>query len=170
MSQIEPVLLFQGIGFIALALGLISVQWKHRQHILLTQLLASVFWVIHFALVGAASGAAMNAVGALRTFIVYRLGEGNNRPRLVLWMLLFLVLIVGLVIWQNWLSALPLLAMLLATIAFWQRDEQRIRWLLLAVAPIWFVYNFMYGSWAGMASDTLAVISISIALWRHRSS
>ena len=160
-------ILIQIVGLIALILGVVSVQFKHRRNILLVQLSASVTWIIHFLLLGATSGAVMNAVGALRTYSYY-VCRSEPRPSWLPWSIAVLAAIVTVATWQGMLSLLPLSAMLLAIYALWQKSEQKIRFYLTLCVPLWFAYNLTVMSYAGMASDLLALISGVIALYRYR--
>lgn len=158
--------LIQLVGLLAMLLGVTSVQWKHRSYILLTQVSASIMWVVHFLLLGALSGAAMNAVGGVRSVVFLR----KKRPRWLLWCLLAVVVAVGGLTWQGPLSILPTCGMLAGTLALWQQDEQRIRRLLLLASPLWFSYNLLVGSYAGIANELILITSILVALWRYRRS
>lgn len=163
-------LIIQSIGLVAILLSLVSFQPKHRKNILHLQLAANIFWVAHFLSLGATTGAAMNACGALRAYVFNRIGKRAHRP---LWPLLTIMLLMvgaSVISWQGSLSLLPLAGMLIGTIGFWQRDEQRIRLILLATVPLWLVYDGISGSYVGVANELFALASLIIALWRHRQS
>lgn len=157
----------QGIGILALLLDIVSVQLKFRKQILGMQIVASTTWVCHFFLLGAYAGAAMNSVGIVRSVSFYKWRD-KNRPWWVLAGILALSVVMTVLTWQGVVSLLPMLAMIVAAIAFWQRNEQRLRLLLLAVVPLWFMYNLTFSSYAGMLSDSLALFSTLVALYRYR--
>ena len=157
----------QGIGVIALLLDIFSVQFKFRKQILGMQIAASSTWVCHFFLLGAYAGAAMNSVGIIRSVSYYK-WRGRNRPKWVLIGVLVLSMIMTVVTWQGVVSLLPMFAMIVAAFGFWQRNEQRLRLLLLGAVPLWFAYNLTFSSYAGMLSDSLALFSTLIALYRYR--
>lgn len=158
--------IIQAVGLVALILGAVSVQFKHRSTILLVQILASVAWVLHFLLLGAYAGAIMNAVGVLRTvsYYVFR----NERPSWLPWSLGGVAILATALTWQDATSLLPLVAILLIIYGLWQQSEQKIRIFFLLCIPFWFTYNLIFMSYAGMASDLLALVSGLIALYRHR--
>lgn len=160
----------QLIGFIALALGAASFQPKLRRNILRFQLLSNIFWVTHFLLLGATTGAALNAAGAVRAYLFNKYGRLKTRSCWLLVFIISLVLVLGVLTWQGWLSLLPMAAMTIATIGFWQRDEQRIRLITLFGAPLWLIYNLLSGSYAGVTNELLVITSILVALWRYRRS
>ncbi len=157
----------QLVGIAALLLDVGSLQLKHRKYILATQILASLTWVGHFLLLGATAGAGMNAVGVVRSVSYYAF-PGKNRPWWLVWAIVVLSCLVTIVLWQGPVSLLPMAAMILAAIAFWQRSEQAIRLLLLLCVPLWFTYNVIFHSYAGMLSDAVACASALVALYRYR--
>lgn len=156
----------QIIGFIALILGVASYQFKLRTKILLTQGAANFLWAIHFYLIGAFTGSALNfvALGRNYTFVKYR----NKFPGPIL-PSLFIVIFVAAVIfsWQGYLSLLPLGGMILGTLAFWHKNPTIIRLLSLFCSPMWFVYNLLSGSYPGIIIEMFIFSSILIAIIRY---
>jgi len=157
----------QLVGLLALLLDVGSLQLKQRKHILGTQILASLTWVTHFLLLGAVAGASMNAVGVVRSLTYYK-SRGDNRSVWVMWAIIALSCLVTAAVWQGPVNLLPMFAMIIAAIAFWQRGEQTIRLLLLLCVPLWLTYNIIFHSYAGIVSDLIATISAVIALYRYR--
>ncbi len=164
----ESLVVLQAIGFVGVMFGVASYQPKHRKHILYFQLVSNLFWVLHFSLIGATTGAALNTAGGLRAILFNAYGQKKRRPRWLLGLVIFVVISAGFLSWRGWLSLLPMMGMVIATISFWQLNEQRIRFFLLFASPFWLIYNLLSGSYAGIASEILVMISITIALWRYR--
>lgn len=158
----------QLVGLLALLLDISSVQFRLRKHILMVQIIASFTWAMHFLLLGAITGSAMNLVGVVRS-ISYFVFKDSKRNVLVPASIVLLSAVATTLVWQGYVSLLPMFAMMIAAIAFWQLDEQKIRVLLLLAAPLWFIYNYIFESYAGMLSDAIATISLVIALYRYRS-
>src|SRR3989338_7688029 len=95
-------LIAQGIGFLALLFVLLSFQKNKRYLILLFMLVAQILFTIHFGLLGAWTGAAMNGIAGLRTYIFnqrkLKFGYYTN-----LWLSVFLVFfgILGFITWNG---------------------------------------------------------------------
>lgn len=159
--------IIQGIGVAAIAFGILSLQLPKRRGILLFQMTANALWVVHFGLLSAFTGAIMNLIGVIRVAAFFH-WDGERRPIGVLIGILALIIIGGLVTWQGLISLLPMVGFIVATLGLWQRDEQRIRWFMLAAVPFWISYNALSGSQAGIANETLVAISSAIALARYR--
>ena len=52
----------QAVGFVGMTLAFISFQQNKRERITFLQMLSSMVWTLHFGLLGAYSGMAMNAM------------------------------------------------------------------------------------------------------------
>ena len=159
--------LTQLIGFIALILLIIVFQREKRSHMLILKILSSVLYGIHFALLGAWTGSAMNVVAATRSYVFKQRTEkkwADNKA----WLFVFFILIVifGIFTWEGYYSILPMIATSLYTIAFWMKKPRIIRLLSLIGPPFWLIYNIIVNSIAGMATELLLVISILIGIFR----
>lgn len=159
-------LFVQLLGLVAIAFGVLSIQLPKRHQILLFLMSSSALWVIHFALLGALTGAIMNIIGVIRAATFYR-WNSEPRPLLVLLGVYALIIAGGIITWEGYPSLLPVMGFMVATFGLWQRDEQRIRWFMIGAAPFWFLYNVISGSYAGAINEALAVVSSAIALRRY---
>ena len=59
----------QIIGILGFITIVSSFQSNKRKHILLLQLFGSMFFAIHFFMIGSPTGSAMNAIGIFRAYI-----------------------------------------------------------------------------------------------------
>src|SRR5689334_19748727 len=108
MNQI----LIQGIGYIALFFAVISFQKNKRGKILFLLITAEILFILHFSLLHAWVGAAMNALSALRS-IIFSQKERRAWAQSPVWMWIFVgaSLLAGLMTWTNYASLLPMIAM-----------------------------------------------------------
>ena len=160
-------LVAQGVGMFALVFAVLSFQNNKRNLILLFLGAAQVIFILHFALLGVWTAAAMNIVGSTRTFFFVFKGrkkwmDGN----FVMYVFICLFLIAGVLSWQNWLSILPIVAMIIETIGLWQKDTRRIRFIVFIPHPVWLVYNFIHGSYPGVLTEVFIVTSLIIGIIR----
>lgn len=166
VNTVQDVII-QAIGVIGLILVVISFQNNRRQLILIFLGSAQVFFAIHFALLGAWTASAMNIVGATRTFLFTQKGKKKWMDSKV-WILVFVGLfwIAGVVSWDGWIGILPVLGMSIETVGLWLKNPTRIRFANLLPRPLWFTYNIIYHSYAGMLTETFLFISISLGIFR----
>lgn len=158
-------LLVQLIGFVALALSLSVYQVNKRGAMLSLDLGAATLWALHFALLGAWTGAAMNTIGATRN-LVYK-----SSTRHWAFPATFVGLFgvgTGFAWWlgDGPLSLLPLTGMIAGTLAFWQQRPTWVRVASLVSAPMWLTYNAIRGSVPGILIEVVLIISPLIGLYR----
>ena len=159
-------LIAQIIGAVALALAVISFQQKTHKYILTFQLAANFAFVLHFALLGAYTGALLNAVALLRAIVF--VNKGNIWADKKLWLYLFCILslVVGVFTWEGTLSILPILGMLCTTVAFWIKTPKYVRLCAFPSSPMWLIYNFANQAWGGVFTEVINMTSIIIAIIR----
>ncbi|OGG20175.1 hypothetical protein A3D03_00500 [Candidatus Gottesmanbacteria bacterium RIFCSPHIGHO2_02_FULL_40_13] len=160
-------LIAQIIGIVALLFVLLSFQKNSRYLILLFLIIVQILFTLHFGLLGAWTGAAMNGVAAFRTYIFNQRETKiwSNNP---FWLYLFVVLfwVFGIVTWSGYYSILPILAMTIDSFAVWNKKTQYIRRLMLIPRPLWFIYNYTVVSYAGMITEIFVLFSILIGIIR----
>lgn len=132
---------------------------------LLVGMSACALWSVHFLLLGAATGAVMNLIGAARAFAFYKV-EPTKRNRWILWSFLSLLAIATALTWQGIISLLPFAGSAANVIAYWQKQPKTIRRFALATPPPWFIYNVISGSYPGMIVEVLKMTSNIVGQYR----
>ena len=162
-----PQFLIQLIGFIGLLFLGLSFQQNNRNRILVFILIGQIIFILHFALLGAWTAAGVNSVGAIRT-LLFRFRDERSWAGKSFWPWVFIFLfgMVGWASWDGWLSLLPVVAMSIETVGLWMRNTSRIRLINLFPHPLWFTYNLVKGSWAGVATEVFIFLSILVAIIR----
>ena len=156
----------QIIGIIAFCLAVWSFQQNEHKKIVLLQLLANLCFIIHFYLIGAFTGALLNFIGFVRSIVFLcknqKWAAGN------FWLVFFSLLCIaaGIYTWQGPLSLLPMMAMVLTTIAFGIESPRLTRLFSFPSSPLWLIYNIINGSWGGALTECFNMASILIAMFR----
>lgn len=160
-------LLVQGIGFLALFLVILSFQKKQRSTILLIMLSGLILFVIHFSLLNAWTGAMMNLIEAGMVFVAYK-KEAEVWAQHKHWPYVFILLfvLVGLYTSQAAVDILPVIAQSFGALAVWQTKSRSIRSIMLIPRPLWFIYNFTVGSYAGMVAEVFILTSVVTGIMR----
>ncbi len=151
-------LVAQLVGVVALVISLTVFQTNNRRKMLDVGTVGAIFWTLHFFLLGADTGAAMNAVGVVRNFSLARVKPRREN----LWILVAItgIAIVATVLtWQGPSGLLALAACVINGLVFWTRNTTIIRRLYLIVPPLWFIYDFISHSYPGMTIECLLVVS-----------
>lgn len=155
-------LIAQLVGVVGLVLLIAAFRTNTRKKMLRIQMASALAWTVHFFLLGAYTGAAMNIVTTLRnvTFVRFR------RKQWAFWLMIGGIIITTAITYRNWTSLLPAIACLAGTIAAWRMDPRVIRVVALMGPPLWFVHNFFNGSYPGMIADSIAFASVLVGMWR----
>ena len=163
MNQI----IVQGIGYLALLFVVFSFQKNSRVKILLIMLAGLLIFFVHFVLLNAWTGALMNLIEAAVVFVSYK-KETDGWAKKKFWPYIFIILYVvaGLLTAKALIDFLPVVAQIVGAIAVWQTSPRSIRFIMLIPRPLWFTYNLIVGSYAGMTTEIFILISVLIGIWR----
>lgn len=157
--------LIQLIGLFAVAISLSIFQINDRRKMLKLNIAAAIIYSVHFFLLGATTGAAMNLIAAGRSFAFFNTNP-NKRHLWVLFAACVVSIVGALLTWQGPLSLLPLAGSVSSGFAFWQKNPKHNRRWALISSPMWFVYNSISGSYPGMIIEVITVISNFVGQYR----
>ena len=80
----------QAVGFGGAALNCISFQQNKRSRIIGVQIFAAIMFIIHFIMLGAYSGAALNFIGLLRSIVFYN--SDKKWAKSPVWLVVFIII------------------------------------------------------------------------------
>ena len=70
--------------------------------------------------------------------------------------------------WSGWVSILPVLANIAATIGGYTHNPRKVRLAgMLVNSPLWIVYDVIVGSWAGILDEVVSEASMIISILRY---
>ncbi len=163
--------LIQGIGILGLAFNLWSFQGRSQRQIVVLQVFGSLFWLIHFLMLGAMAGALLNFLGFSRAVVF----ANRSRPEAAWsrnpWWIAVFVAVTAVCCAASWGNdgpkvLLPFAGYTLTTFALAMPDPFRVRLLTLANNPCWLAYNLFSGSVSGVVSESLNIVSILVGMLR----
>lgn len=157
------------VGVIAVAIFVFSYQQRTRRGIVLCNVISRALYVVQYMLLFAFEGAVLDVVGILASVLAQRKETPviKKHMKIIATAVNLLIVAVGLLMYKNPFSLLPMLGVLFHTGAFWFSNEKTIRIISLIGSPCWLVYNlysFAYGSALG---DALTIASIVLAMVRY---
>ena len=161
-------LIGQALGVVAVILGFITYQMKAPKALLIVNMITCGVFCAHYLLIGAISGFVMNAMGMIRN-VVY-----TNRDKKIFaspaWPFIFaaLMLIAGIVTWQDWRSVLMVCALVINSLALSMKNAQHIRWSLLITCPLVMIYDVLLHSYGGIVYEAMSIVSAIIGIVRFR--
>jgi hypothetical protein len=159
----------QIVGLLAVLLFLLSYQQKERKNIITMNAISRVHYIIQYIMLGAFEGAVLDVMGALASVLAQKKEASFIKKHLKTVVIIVNVAIVavGLCLYENVYSLLPIFGVLLHTGAFWISDERTIRRLSLIGSPFWLAYNLVSRAYGSSIGDILSMASIIIAMFRY---
>ena len=159
-------------GLSAVALYLLCFQLKSAKQIIACKLVSSILYVVQYLLLFAFVGAAMDAAAFITSYLAYKkdtpIVKKFKIPIIVISNIL--ILIVGLSLYVNIFSLLPIAGVMFESAASWMKREKMIRIVSIFAVPCWFVYNLISGAYGSAIGSILAFSSIIISLMRYSES
>ena len=157
------------IGIIAVAMFVLSYQFKTRRWIIIFNGGSRVFYVLQYILLGAFEGAVLDIVALLVTLLTDQRERNWLKKHYKLAIVASNVFIVaaGLTFYKNVFSLLPIIGVVFETGALWLTDEKKIRILSFFGAPFWLVYNLLVSAYGSVAGNVMTMVSIGLAIYRY---
>ena len=158
----------QGLGYVGLICMMASFQSKEKKQILILQFFSGLLFSIHLFMLNALSASVINLIVCFRTYIFSIREKKKWADDYRLPYVFALVLIVaGFLTYDKLYSIIPTICMVSNTFSTWYGSSKAIRIVGLALVPLWFVYDFMVGSYPGMTNDIFMGVSIIIGIMRY---
>lgn len=156
----------QILGGVAILLGFISYQVKTQRQLIFMQSATAAVFCVHYLLIGALTGMAMNAVNIVRNFFYDRRNRRGQRD--IYTPLVFSVIqaIIGIVTWDAWYSVFVFLGIVGNTFCMSFKNPQNVRKSIIITSPLVFTYDAFASSYGGMAYEAVAWISAIVGIVR----
>ena len=156
-------------GLAAVFFFLLSYQFPKRRAIITCNVISRVLYILQYLLLFAFEGAVMDVSAIPSSVLAARKHTPfvQNHKWAIIAAVNGFVIILGLLVWQDWLSWVPVVGVLLETNALWMTKEKYIRIWSLAALPFWLFYNLRCGAWGAALGNVLVIGSILTAMKRY---
>ncbi|MGN1333703.1 MAG: YgjV family protein [Anaerovoracaceae bacterium] len=157
----------QAIGFVGSILYFLSYQCKSNKNLFRVQFLSYLFYTIHLILLGAITGGVSYILNLVRSFCLgSKIEFAHSRKMCVIICILQLVALA--VTWSGWISVLPVMANIAATIGGYTHNPRKVRIAGMFInSPLWIIYDILVGSWAGILDEVVSEASMIISIARY---
>ena len=157
----------QIIGFAAMGIAFFVPQQRTKAGVLTLKLIADVFWVTHWGLMGAIPAMCVSLISGARCVVFYRL-EKKDKPRSPGWLAFFLAVGAAAVLWtwKGWYSVFSLISGAVGTVGYWQKNVNHTKILMFIVSCSQIALSLVVGSWAALIAEIITVLSLAIFLFR----
>ena len=158
----------QGLGIVAIALGFLSYQMKTREGLVFAQFATAICFVLHYLMIGAYSGMALNIISVIRNYVYFQLGKKGSVAKV--WAVVFSVIMgaIGILSWQNWYSIFVVLGLIINSYCMSFSNPQSIRKSILVTSPLVLIYDVLVLSVGGAVYEYIAIISAVIGILRTK--
>ena len=157
-------IIVQTIGAVGYSLLALSYFKKVKKQILLMQIFAYIFFVIHYYLLNGITGAVCNFIGLFALISIYLFDKYNFKNKtIVVGLFIILLLIANIITFQNIYSIFPLVASTIVLISFIDNNENNIRIVGIIAAVCWLLYAIVYKSYVAIAFEVVTLIDICVA-------
>ena len=156
-------------GLSAVALYLLCFQLKSAKNIIICRLFSSLLYVVQFLLLFAFVGAAMDTAAVVMSLLAYNKDKPfiNKYKMPILIVTCVAIAAIGLLLYENVFSLLPIVGVLLEGVSNWMKNEKMIRIVSLFAIPCWFTYNIVTRAYGAAIGSVFALISVVSALIRY---
>ncbi|MBQ1265089.1 MAG: YgjV family protein [Oscillospiraceae bacterium] len=158
----------QILGVIAVILGFVTYQVRTQKMLLTVQIFTTLTFVLHYLLIGAWSGMALNAVAMVRNIVYARRDLKVFSGKLWPFAFALIMGIMGLLSWQSFYSVFVILGLVINSVCMAFDDPQKIRKSILVTSPLVLIYNISALSVGGIVYESVAVISALVGVLRFR--
>lgn len=157
------------VGLLAVILYFLGYLQKTKKNIIIINATSRLLYITQYVLLGAFEGAVLDIAGIISSFLAQKKDKPFIKKHLTAFVVgvNLLIVIMGLTLYKNVFSLLPIVGVLLHTGAFWMDEEKRIRQVSFLGSPFWLVYNFVSGAFGSCIGDVLSMISIGISMVRY---
>lgn len=156
----------QLIGALGILASIISFQCKKHNSILFFRTLNEFIFAIQYCLLGAYTGMTMNLIGCARNIVFTKQVANNKSTALWIWIFSCLFTSLGIVVWQGPKSILIIIAKVLSTLAYGNKNTSFVRKIIFVTSSSWLVYNMCVLSIAGVLCEAFTLVSIIIGIIR----
>lgn len=157
----------QGVGFIAMALGIVSYQCKSTRLLILCQMSGNVAFAVHYLMLGAYAACIGQLILSLSNLLLC-MKRPWTRWRGWKWIFSALSLAACFATWKDGFSIIPCAASVISILTNWSFNGKVIRLgKLLLSCPGWIVYDLHVRSYSGILCELIAMGSALVSICRY---
>ena len=160
-------LAIQAIGFVGVAFFIASYQIKSNRALFLCQMIGSIIFCVQFFIMGAITGAASLIVNILRNQLLLKIKDWKwVSSKATMLAITAMLAVITIFTWDGIISLLPFASVTATTIGYWTNNAQKIRLSQFIGSPCILLYDIIVGSWGGVLSESITLVSIIISVIR----
>ena len=162
----ESDILIQLIGAFGIAASIAAFQFKKHGTILVFRTLNEALFAVQYFLLGAFTGAAASLIGIARNLIFKNRVAKGKTTTLFIAIFSALFVLFGILTWEGPKSILIIVAKVLSTVSYGNKNTSVIRVIGLVTTTSWLVYNWFVFSIAGVLCEAFTLTSLLVGIVR----
>ena len=166
VTEVHMDIIVQLIGALGIVANIISFQCKKHNSILFFKTLNEFIFAIQYFLLDAYVGMSMNLVGCVRNIVFTKQVRQNKKTTITTIIFGIMFLIFGFLTWQGKKSILIIIAKVLSTIAYGNKNTTVVRIIMFITCTSWLIYNCCVFSVAGVLCEAFTLVSLIIGVIR----
>ncbi len=157
----------QALGVVAFVLGILSYQTSSTKKLLFLQTSTSAVFVLHYLMIGAMSGFALNIVSFIRNFsYCHKDKKSFFSNKYMPYVFATVMVIIGFCSWVDFYSLFLIAGLAINSVCMSFKSSQNIRKSILVTSPLVIIYNVHVLSVPGIIYESIAIISALIGIIR----
>ncbi len=155
----------QIFGALALTILIISLQKNSKTKLLLYQSISSLLYALQYLFLNAYTGCFMNLICMIRNMIFNRYSK--KRPP-VYWLIITIVLMIffSSLSYTGVISFLPMIAVILYSIALWHGNLTVIRTTEIISCSLYILYNIKVLAITGLIATIIELVGAILAVYK----
>lgn len=158
--------LVQCIGGLGILASLISFQCKKHSSILHFRTFNESLFAFQYLMLGAYTGGAMNIIGCVRNILFSKQVAKGKKTTVATVIFSIVFVIFGILTWQGAKSVLIIVAKVLSTVAYGNKNTTVVRSIIFITSMSWLIYNYSVFSIAGVVCEAITLISLVVGIVR----
>ncbi len=152
----------QGSGFIAMIIILIAYVQKDDFTVKKLMLLASLFWGIHFYLLGVYAGLVATVIWVIRLLLSVKF----ERSFKAFLSIVIITLISGYFTFDGFFSLIPIVTSILWAYSYFYLEKIKLRLAFILNSSLWMIYHISIGSVSGVTNEIFTQTVLIATIYR----
>lgn len=158
----------QVAGAIATLTNVIGIQLKTKKQILLSYVIAEIFFIISFGCLKAYSGVATCAIMMFVTALMYFMDKYKKEVKT--WLVIVLMILslgIAFLFYHTWVDLISIIACIPFLLMSVQKKEKYVRIYTFIFLLFYTTYDILVGAYTAFIGDLLFTISTIISIIRY---
>ena len=166
LTPLIELIIIRIIGIIGLTANFLSFQFEKHKRILLFRTINEGLFIIQYLILGAYTGALLNAIGCIRNVIFTKQVASGKKTTISSVIFCVIFTFFGILTFDGVKSIMLILAKDLSTIAYGNKNTTVIRAVSFLTHINYLFYNLAVTSYEGALADAILLISLIAGIIR----